>query len=441
MMKVKAIFLAVSLGWASLTACFGQAPPNDNFTNATVLTGNNILFTGNLTGSTGEPYEADGEPFIIPLAYVQHSVWWSWTAPQSGPVTIVALSYSQDTFDQENYYCNTYLAVYSTTNVSPHNTAAISSTWLEAAFNKLSITFMASAGTSYQIQFADEDFKNSTLQANFQLIATNTPVIFDQPADQTILPGGSALFTILADGIRPLSYQWCSNGVAIPGATYPMLPMDNVTVDQAGAYAVIVSNATGVVTSQVANLTVTTNLPSPSLAALGQATNGFAFSLVGDSGRYWRIESSTDLVNWQPERNFPSTQVTLVTTNTPTIYTSVAFTTNSMISLVVPANGAAKFVRAHNYIAPNEICNNNLKRIRFAKQLWARASYYTGDTKIIELPVGRIETPAGVELDVYGLNSAILSCPVEGGTYLYNFSTALALPTCPVPSHILEEPR
>jgi hypothetical protein len=213
-----------------------------------------------------------------------------------------------------------------------------------------------------------------------------------------------------------------------------MLALDNVGTNQAGAYTVVVSNVTGVVTSQVANLKIVSTLAGPALNCIGQVSNSFAFSLASESGRYWRVESSTDLVNWLPENSFPSTQVILTSSNAPTTYGSVAFCTNSLITLIVPANGADKFLRARSYAASNEICNNNLKQIRFAKELWLRHS-----------PPGfapnvRFQTPSDIDLEPFGVNPDAMSCPV-GGAFSYKTTTAIQTPTCVVPGHVLEEPQ
>ena len=442
-MKMKSCLLAFCASFLTVYSSQGQAPSNDNFTNAAVLFGNAVAFTGDLTGSTGEPIEVWGAPVISPYAYVQHSVWWSWTASESGPVTLVAMSYSMDTWTAEYGGSDTYVAVYSITNTNPTYTysnaspPAVNAMWLDGAIDKLSLSFTATAGTTYQIQLADFTFGGSALKVNFQLFATNAPVILEQPADQTISPGGSAFFSVLAEGIAPFSYQWYSNGTAIPGATLAMLALDNVATNQAGAYSVIISNATGVVSSQTANLNVKLSSTNPQLSLIAVTTNGFAFSLTGDAGTYWRIESSTDLVNWHLENSFPSTSTFLLSSNAPTTYGNVAFNTNSSISLIVPANGSAKFLRARGYAAPNEICNNNLKKVRFAKTLWIRT---TRRDPISGTSFGRFTIPATVDLEPYGINLDEMACPIAG-TYNYFGNRYVNPPTCHAPGHVLEEPR
>jgi hypothetical protein len=437
MKKVTLIIGLVCLALIQALPCRAQTPVNDKFTNATVLVGNNLIFTGGLTGSTAENMEADGTP-TLPVAFgsTQHSVWWSWTAANDGQVTITALSYSRDTIYPSGGG-PTFLAVYSITNevavVNSDGTrtypSTVTATILDASVYKASISFLATASQTYQFQLGDFHSGASTLQMKFQLIASNAPVILDPPTDQTVAPGGSALFTVIADGVRPISYQWCSNGFAIAGAVYPMLALDSVTMDESASYDVVISNATGVVTSQVANLLVTTNAPYVSLSLAGVSSNGLTLSLTGDANRYWRIESSTDLVTWNAEGSFLTTPPNLDTNSVPPSFTSIVYTTNSTISVSIPAGPAVKFVRAHAYVAPNELCNSHLKRIRFGKLLFQRQFMY-----------GRVFLAAETDLQPFGLDRSAFYCPV-GGYDSEHIETLKADPYCSVSVHILEEPR
>src|SRR4051812_4938055 len=102
------LFLMLGLGFVRMGCC--QAPPNDNFADRIVLTGNNIVLTSSLVGATVEPGEPIGWPFVdIPIP--ARSVWWSWTATETTPVTLVALGYSDDTLS------NMGVAVYAGTNL------------------------------------------------------------------------------------------------------------------------------------------------------------------------------------------------------------------------------------------------------------------------------------------------------------------------------------
>ncbi|MBN2505126.1 MAG: lamin tail domain-containing protein [Verrucomicrobia bacterium] len=82
------------------------------------------------------------------------------------------------------------------------------------------------------------------------------PIVVREPADQTNYAGLSATLQVLADGTAPLSYQWTFNGAALAGEVNPALQFTTLRPDHAGAYAVVVTNALGAVTSRVAILTV-----------------------------------------------------------------------------------------------------------------------------------------------------------------------------------------
>jgi alpha-tubulin suppressor-like RCC1 family protein len=89
---------------------------------------------------------------------------------------------------------------------------------------------------------------------------TLAPVLTAQPIGRTVGAGESMEFSVTAEGMEPLSYQWRKNGVAIDGATAPVLSFAAVLGPDTGDYDVIVSKSdggvTGSVTSLVARLTV-----------------------------------------------------------------------------------------------------------------------------------------------------------------------------------------
>lgn len=84
------------------------------------------------------------------------------------------------------------------------------------------------------------------------------PTISTQPADQTVLAGATATFSVTATGTAPLSYQWKKGGTAITGATSASYTTPaTVTGDSGSSFTVTVTNAAGSVTSSAATLTVT----------------------------------------------------------------------------------------------------------------------------------------------------------------------------------------
>jgi hypothetical protein len=86
------------------------------------------------------------------------------------------------------------------------------------------------------------------------IVSNATPVILAPPQNQTVTVGGNAGFSVTADGLPPLGYQWRFNGANLEGANQPLLTLTNTTHSMAGLYSVVVSNFHGAVTSTVAQL-------------------------------------------------------------------------------------------------------------------------------------------------------------------------------------------
>jgi hypothetical protein len=105
---------------------------------------------------------------------------------------------------------------------------------------------------------------------------TNTPpAITTPPVSQTNAVGSTASFSVLATGTAPLAYQWRFASTNIPGATNSSFSKANVQTNDAGFYAVVVTNIAGAVTSAPALLTINpaqTNAPAGILA--GWDVNG-----------------------------------------------------------------------------------------------------------------------------------------------------------------------
>ena len=82
------------------------------------------------------------------------------------------------------------------------------------------------------------------------------PVITAQPVSRTNLGGTDATFSVRAAGELPLAYQWRFNSTNLSGAATNTYLRTNVQANHAGSYTVVVTNASGSVTSAVATLTV-----------------------------------------------------------------------------------------------------------------------------------------------------------------------------------------
>ena len=93
------------------------------------------------------------------------------------------------------------------------------------------------------------------------------PSISVQPASQTVTVGQTAMFTVMATGTAPLSYQWQKDGASISAATSSSYTTPPITsADNGAKFQVVISNPAGSMSSNEATLTVTPGLTLQSIA-------------------------------------------------------------------------------------------------------------------------------------------------------------------------------
>ena len=111
---------------------------NDAFANRTILTGKTVTVTATNSGATKET----GEPKHAGNAGGK-SLWWTWTAPSAGTVTI----------DTAGSNFDTLLAVYTGTSVSTLTpvTGGSNDDSPAGGTTTSKVTFAVTAGTVYQI--------------------------------------------------------------------------------------------------------------------------------------------------------------------------------------------------------------------------------------------------------------------------------------------------
>lgn len=112
---------------------------------------------------------------------------------------------------------------------------------------------------------------NALTYAAYSLLATNTygratsqvavlspvlGIIVQPPTTLSTVVNGPLVLTVGAVGSTSLGYQWRSNSVVIPGATNATLILPNIQAGQAGQYTVVVTNASGTVTSSTVQVSV-----------------------------------------------------------------------------------------------------------------------------------------------------------------------------------------
>jgi glucose/arabinose dehydrogenase len=115
---------------------------------------------------------------------------------------------------------------------------------------------------------------------------SNQPAIAAGPKDVAVSVGQPASFTVDANGVGPLTYQWQRDGIAIPGAMSASYTLASASsADNGARLRVVVSNANGSVTSTAATLTVTNNhRPVATIVAPGQGTTYAGGNVIFYSG-------------------------------------------------------------------------------------------------------------------------------------------------------------
>ncbi len=178
------------LDLGSALASTGNAPFNDNFAKRATLSGSTIQVRNSNAGATIE----SGEATTLAGATVGASLWWTWTAPQSGTYYLDTLGSSFDTV----LGVFTGTSVSSLTLVASNDDAATGTVTSHIALN-------ATAGTVYQIEVAGKNGASGL--AALRIVApppndnfANAQVAAGDPATGTFTLKGVTLYATSEQG-------------------------------------------------------------------------------------------------------------------------------------------------------------------------------------------------------------------------------------------------
>jgi len=257
-------FDAVLSDEAFLTFDLPSVPAGDNFAQRVPLVETNGIASGNNILATREPGEPNhaGKPG-------GKSVWYTWVAPDEG---IARFRTVGSTFD-------TLLAVYEGSAVA--NLDPVNGDEDSGGFFTSDVRFNAYAGLEYQIAIDGFGADAGVFVFDWQLEVTGhlLPVIVTHPLSQTVGPGASCSFSVLAiagctdghydcrhphpddDFEHPehnalLTYQWFFNGTLLPGETNTSLTISSVQESDLGNYWVQVRDRDRTVESKAATLQI-----------------------------------------------------------------------------------------------------------------------------------------------------------------------------------------
>jgi hypothetical protein len=140
------------------------------------------------------------------------------------------------------------------------------------------------------------------------------PGISTQPVDTTLTVGTPLTLTVIATGTAPFAYQWRRNGSAIAGATDGSFALASVQLTDAGNYDVVVSNASGSITSRTAKLVALTSPVAPAFetqpeSSTTSVSGSVSFSVVASG-------TPTPTYRWQRQAAGTSSWTTLANSTT-----------------------------------------------------------------------------------------------------------------------------
>ena len=141
-----------------------SAPPNDNFANTQIITGNSGSVNGTNAFATIEAGEPNHSPDAVPS---RKSIWYRWTAPNNGTVTMTTAGSEFDTL----------LAVYGGTSVNALGTAIAANDDENNAGGILTsrVQFAAVSGTTYQVVVDGYGGDQGSVTLNWNLPGAPSP--------------------------------------------------------------------------------------------------------------------------------------------------------------------------------------------------------------------------------------------------------------------------
>jgi hypothetical protein len=174
---------------------------------------------------------------------------------------------------------------------------------------------------------------------------TNSPTITAQPHPVVVHAHDTASFTVTASGTIPLSYQWSSNGTNISGATLSSFTIPNVVQHDLGAYAVVVTNGVGSVTSSNAILSMYPFIANPFNGAVTYWGKPATFSIqawgTGPLAYQWFKDGSTVQDATNATLSFSSMQATNAGLYSAVVTSALGTVTNPPAQVIVYPAGVS----------------------------------------------------------------------------------------------------
>lgn len=266
-------------------------PANDNWNHASPIPGLNVTVTGSNTYATAEV----DEPMHADVGAGQ-SVWWTWTAPSSGPFTATTRGSGFDTA----------MGVYTGNTLSTLNEIAADDDIGPNSFSQ--VTFTATNGVTYYFAV---DGSSPTEFGQISLRITGDAI----PAISVTGPSNGMAFLVSSpskatntqasasitdpSGIAQVNYWFNGPGTNSAGTLSSpyQLAITNLTAGQYGL-TLVAANNSGLVGVTNFGFSVISLAPQLVLNGFNQSSNQFQFGVIGFQGTNYDLEVSTNLQGW-----------------------------------------------------------------------------------------------------------------------------------------------
>jgi len=241
--------------------------------------------------------------------------------------------------------------------------------------------------------------------------ASGLPVITVQPVSKLDLDSATATFSVMAEGLAPLSYQWTENGTNLPGATNSVLTLPNFSTSGAIVFSVTVSNSLGTVTSAGAQLPAAWRPPSFALQPQSETVN------CGDPVSLQIIVAGTPPYRCQWQLN--GTNLPGATNVTLTVPAVTSVNGGSYTVVVTNANGVTISQEAVLTIVGQPPLITSALTVS-GKQGTSFSYTIAG----LHNPTTFFASGLPVGLSVNSINGAITGTPLQSGTFTVTLGTA-----------------
>jgi uncharacterized repeat protein (TIGR03803 family) len=193
--------------------------------------------------------------------------------------------------------------------------------------------------------------------------------ITGQPANASAAEGGRAVFAVATSGSLPLAYQWQEDGVnltdggGISGSRTATLTITNVSLADAGAFSVVVSNAYNSLTSDYAVLAIVYAPPSITAQPVSQVrvagtTATFSIAATGDEplSFQWQ-ENGTNLTDGGSISGSATASLTLAAVTAANMGVYSVMVSNSLFA-IASANARLTVIPATSPSAAISVVHN-----------------------------------------------------------------------------------